>query len=227
MKPLLPATLALVAVFAVPFVSLADTYQYVNTQGALELVNADTAADALAIPTDRDPHSGVMLVTPTTPIITTTTTVVPNMTNVPGTIIVPTQPNTVPSASNVTPSSTMTGSAPVMWTVPGTYTETASMLGPNVSSAASTTAVYTLVLAPGTATLTTQPTSGSPGVVESGTWTETQPNEIVVNLNIKNGQTFNPSDMFTFSLDGSGMTAIQYNSSTYPDGLNLIRQPQN
>ena len=77
MKSLLLSTIA-VAVLAIPAISFAATYQYVNTRGALETVIANTPEEALALPTDMDPHSGVMLVTG--PVVTTTqgTTVMNN-----------------------------------------------------------------------------------------------------------------------------------------------------
>jgi hypothetical protein len=78
MKSLLLSTIA-VAVLAIPAISFAATYQYVNTQGGLETVVANTAEEALALPTDMDPHSGVMLVTGanttvTTPVVTNSVT---------------------------------------------------------------------------------------------------------------------------------------------------------
>jgi len=72
MKKVLIGTLAFAAVLGIPALTHAALYQYVNTSGSIETVNADTAADALTIPTDRDPHSGVALVT-TAPVTTTTT----------------------------------------------------------------------------------------------------------------------------------------------------------
>jgi hypothetical protein len=64
MKKAFIAPLTLVSAFMLPALALAATYQYVNTSGNLELVTADTAEQALAIPTDRDPHSGVELIVP-------------------------------------------------------------------------------------------------------------------------------------------------------------------
>jgi hypothetical protein len=55
-----------VALLAIPVLTLAATYQYVNTSGNLEVVSANSASEALALPTDRDPHSGVELVIPVT-----------------------------------------------------------------------------------------------------------------------------------------------------------------
>ena len=78
MKSILLSTIA-VAVLAIPAISFAATYEYVNTQGGLETVVANTPAEALALPTDMDPHSGVMLVTntivTTTPVVTTSNSV--------------------------------------------------------------------------------------------------------------------------------------------------------
>jgi hypothetical protein len=70
MKSLLLSTIA-VAVLAIPAISFAATYQYVNTQGGLGTIVANSAEQALALPTDMDPHSGVMLVTGTNTTVTT------------------------------------------------------------------------------------------------------------------------------------------------------------
>lgn len=39
-----------------------NTYKYVDTNGTVRTVRADSAADALVKATDRDPNSGVLLV---------------------------------------------------------------------------------------------------------------------------------------------------------------------
>jgi hypothetical protein len=62
---LLSASVA--AALAIPALSFAATYEYVNVRGGLETVTANTAAEALALPTDIDPHSGVMLVSSVIP----------------------------------------------------------------------------------------------------------------------------------------------------------------
>jgi hypothetical protein len=56
---------ALMLAFAIPAVSFAATYLYINVQGTLGTVTADTAAQAIVTPSDIDPHSGVMLVVST------------------------------------------------------------------------------------------------------------------------------------------------------------------
>ena len=53
--------LATVAIGCLPFVSFAATYNYVNSQGTIESVQASNATQARAMATDIDPHSGVAL----------------------------------------------------------------------------------------------------------------------------------------------------------------------
>jgi hypothetical protein len=52
-----------VATLTLPVAALAANYQYVNTQGNLETETAANASQALTQPTDKAPHSGVMLLT--------------------------------------------------------------------------------------------------------------------------------------------------------------------
>ncbi|MDB5245263.1 MAG: hypothetical protein JWN90_368 [Parcubacteria group bacterium] len=52
---------ALAAVIALPSMSYAATYAYVNSSGEVAAVTADTAAQALATAPNMDIHSGVML----------------------------------------------------------------------------------------------------------------------------------------------------------------------
>ena len=54
---------ALAAVIALPSMSYAATYAYVNTSGEVAAVTADTAAQALATAPNMDVHSGVLLLT--------------------------------------------------------------------------------------------------------------------------------------------------------------------
>ena len=44
-----------------PITSMAATFEYVNASGALQSVAADSPTQALALATNSDPHSGVML----------------------------------------------------------------------------------------------------------------------------------------------------------------------
>ncbi len=53
--------MAAVAVAAVPALGLAATFAYVNAQGEVRSVTADTAAIALRTAPNIDPHSGVLL----------------------------------------------------------------------------------------------------------------------------------------------------------------------
>lgn len=64
------------ALLAIPVASFAATYDYVNVNGQLATVNADSAAQALMV-SDLGPHSGVMLVTTanTAPTTVTPTTI--------------------------------------------------------------------------------------------------------------------------------------------------------
>jgi hypothetical protein len=62
---------ALMLAFAIPAVSFAATYLYINVQGTLGTVTADTAAQAIVTPSDIDPHSGVMLVASTVSTVST------------------------------------------------------------------------------------------------------------------------------------------------------------
>ncbi len=79
MKSILLSTIA-AAVLAIPAISFAATYQYVNTQGGLETVVANTAEEALELPADMDPHSGVLLVSGTTGTVVTTPVVTNSIT---------------------------------------------------------------------------------------------------------------------------------------------------
>jgi hypothetical protein len=54
---------ALAAVIALPSMSYAATYAYVNASGEVAAINADTAAQALATAPNMDIHSGVLLLT--------------------------------------------------------------------------------------------------------------------------------------------------------------------
>lgn len=57
----LTTTLVALAVLVLPAVSLASTYQYVNSAGALQSTEANSSAEALAIASNLGIHSGVML----------------------------------------------------------------------------------------------------------------------------------------------------------------------
>ena len=52
----------LAVAFLAPSIALAATYQYVDVMGNVKSVEAMSAEQALMMPTDRDPQSGVMLV---------------------------------------------------------------------------------------------------------------------------------------------------------------------
>ncbi len=62
MKTLLLGALALVATVAVPGISMAATYAYVNASGEVMTVEASTPSQALMTAPNIDNHSGVMLV---------------------------------------------------------------------------------------------------------------------------------------------------------------------
>jgi hypothetical protein len=62
MKKILFTMLMLGVVTAIPVVTSAATYQYVDTNGNLATVTADNAAQAMTV-ANLGPHSGVMLVT--------------------------------------------------------------------------------------------------------------------------------------------------------------------
>lgn len=54
-------TLVALAVLVVPVVSSANTYQYIDTSGQLQYVQADNSSQALASAYNIGIHSGVML----------------------------------------------------------------------------------------------------------------------------------------------------------------------
>jgi len=62
MKKLLLGSLALAAVIAVPGVSLAATYAYVNTAGEVMTMEASNSSTAIATAPGIHPRSGVMLI---------------------------------------------------------------------------------------------------------------------------------------------------------------------
>ncbi len=62
MKKLLLGAFALAAVVAIPGVSLAATYAYVNTAGEVMTTEAATANSALSTAPGISMHSGVMLI---------------------------------------------------------------------------------------------------------------------------------------------------------------------
>lgn len=62
MKKLLLGSLALAAVVAVPGVSLAATYAYVNTAGEVMTMEAPNSSTALSTAPGIHVHSGVMLI---------------------------------------------------------------------------------------------------------------------------------------------------------------------
>lgn len=62
MKKLLLGSLALAAVVAVPGVSLAATYAYVNTAGEVLTMEASNSSTAIATAPGIHPRSGVMLI---------------------------------------------------------------------------------------------------------------------------------------------------------------------
>ena len=62
MKKLLLGSLALAAVVAVPGVSLAATYAYVNTAGEVMTMEAPNSSVALSTAPNLHVHSGVMLI---------------------------------------------------------------------------------------------------------------------------------------------------------------------
>lgn len=62
MKKLLLGSLALAAVVAIPGVSLAATYAYVNTAGEVMTMEASNSSAALSSAPGIHPRSGVMLI---------------------------------------------------------------------------------------------------------------------------------------------------------------------
>lgn len=62
---------ALAAVAALPAVSFAQTYAYVNTAGEVSSVDAATASQALVIAPNIGIHSGVMLLNGSTNVLNT------------------------------------------------------------------------------------------------------------------------------------------------------------
>jgi hypothetical protein len=72
-KTLLIAALAL----SLPTAAFAATYDYVNTSGQVQKIDASSPDQAMVLATNIDPHSGVMLdtgfVTPVPVVIVTTT----------------------------------------------------------------------------------------------------------------------------------------------------------
>ena len=62
MKKLLLGSLALAAVIAVPGVSLAATYAYVNTAGEVMTMEASNSSTAISTAPGIHPRSGVMLI---------------------------------------------------------------------------------------------------------------------------------------------------------------------
>lgn len=62
MKKLLLGSLALAAVIAVPGVSLAATYAYVNTAGEVMTMEASNPSTAISTAPGIHPRSGVMLI---------------------------------------------------------------------------------------------------------------------------------------------------------------------
>jgi len=60
-KYIIPGLMA-IAILALPAVSLANTYQFVDTSGTLQSMEADTSAIALNTAYQLGVHSGVMLV---------------------------------------------------------------------------------------------------------------------------------------------------------------------
>ena len=59
-----------------PIIAAASTYQYVDTGGRVQSVQANSPADAFTRAVNIDPHSGVMLVTVSTVLVPTSYPVV-------------------------------------------------------------------------------------------------------------------------------------------------------
>lgn len=53
--------LAALSLFAVPAIGFAAEYHYVDTSGTVQTINASNASEALAMPSDMAPTSGVAL----------------------------------------------------------------------------------------------------------------------------------------------------------------------
>lgn len=63
MTKILTGTLALAAILAVPGLSMAADYAYVNANGEVNMVTANTATEALTTAPNIHVRSGVMLMT--------------------------------------------------------------------------------------------------------------------------------------------------------------------
>ena len=61
MKNSLVSILALGAIAALPFASMAATYHYVDTSGTIRTIEAANSTDAMAMAVNLAPHSGVAL----------------------------------------------------------------------------------------------------------------------------------------------------------------------
>ena len=203
MKKALLGTLVGAAMLAVPALSHADTYQYVNTLGALESETASSPAQALAQPTDKAADSGVILVTTTTgimttPVTTTTTTVMP-MTNVSGTY---TGQYFLPNTSGEEQAGTTTIAT-------STEYDVSLVFGQNNA-----------------ATLTT--TSNQNGqfttMVENGAYMMEPNGQVQLTLTGTGTQVYNPAHVIVFSMTGSELQTVQYDSSMYGSSGFMLTQ---
>ena len=200
-------TLACVATLAIPALTHANTYEYVNTLGNLETVTADTAAQALTIPIDIGAHSGVLLL----PTVTLQNTY-------------PVTTTTVTPAVTYTPTTMTNTSLP--YNIVGTYTSTSTTGTYTMNNA---TPVSTLMLnQDGTASLMTTYTNGQSSSIQRGTWTVNTVgggNQIQLMLN---GSSMtggvNSANTIVFTQNGTTLTASSYPSATYPQGLVFTMQ---
>lgn len=62
--------------FLAPTLAFAGTYQYVTSAGELKTITASSEAEAYAIASDIAPNSGLMVVSDSTPVVTTSNTTV-------------------------------------------------------------------------------------------------------------------------------------------------------
>jgi hypothetical protein len=217
---LLLGTLACVSALAAPMLTHAEMYEYVNTSGNLETVTADTASDALQIPTDKAPNSGViplidLAVVNTYPVTVTTTPVI--------TYPVTTTTTSEPSTSV---STTYTASSTLPQSDVGTYySATTTAMNNSGTNTTYSPGVLNMTLSlnqSGSAYLTTNYTNGQTAETQNGTWsaiTNNGGNQIQLNLNANSTDGSNTANTIIFDQNGTTLTAASYPTQTYPYGL--------
>ncbi len=140
MNKALFATAAVLLGTALPAAAFAQTYEYVNTNGIIESVSANTADQALVLAPDIAPHSGVMLVE--------TSTVIPAVNT----------PVDAPAATVVTSGTTGTTGSMTTTGVTNTSTGTNTMTTGMASSSTATSTMNNGTMSTTTIVTTTTPT---------------------------------------------------------------------